>query len=137
MEVTDDAGIHLDLGAFLTNVTVKEGKKWVRWVVGLETPFMPNVRWVGPDGREINNNLNKYALERNYPEKLKNRNKIQGRNENVRMTHFINSLFGPMPFKTTYFIEHGIAIIIDYLLHLRCDSGRHGALLPADHRGRG
>ena len=102
MEVTDDAGIHLDLGAFLTNVTVKEGKKWVRWVVGLETPFMPNVRWVGPDGREINNNLNKYALERNYPEKLKNRNKIQGRNKNVRITHFndfiLNSLVGPMPF---------------------------------------
>ena len=82
--MTDEDGIHWDFGAFLTNVTVKEGKKWVRWVVGLETPFKPNVRWVGPDGGEINNNLNKYALERNYPERM-NRNKIQAWIEYVQL----------------------------------------------------
>ena len=116
--MTDDAGIHLDLGAFLTNVTVKEGKKWVRWVVGLETPFMPNVRWVGPNGREINNNLNKYALERNYPEKIKNRNKIQGRNENVRMRPYIFCLFLVCLRPKATFFHRTWDRIADYLLHL-------------------
>ena len=72
-------------------IPLQEGKKWVRWVVGLETPFKPNVRWVGPDGREINNNLNKYALERNYPEK-RNHNKIKGRTSHVQWN---------LPFYTT------------------------------------
>ena len=124
--MTDDAGIHLDLGAFLTNVTVKEGKKWVRWVVGLETPFMPNVRWVGPNGQEINNNLNKYALERNYPEKIKNRNKIQGRNENVRMRPYICYFLVCLRPKATSFIEHGIALqIICYIYDVTVEDMGH------------
>jgi hypothetical protein len=76
IEVSEGAGIHWDLSAFLTNVTVHEGKKGVRWVIGLETPFKPNVKWVGPNGQEINNNLNKYSLIFTRPQKG-NPNKIQ------------------------------------------------------------
>ena len=72
---SDDAGVQLDYSKFVRNITVKAGKKWVRWVVGLETPFTPNVRWVGPDGGEINSNVNKYELEH---KKLK-QGKVQGK----------------------------------------------------------
>ena len=71
----------MDYSKFVRNITVKSGKPWVRWVVGLETPFTPNVRWVGPDGREINSNVNKYELEH----KKLNRNQIQGGNVRRRV----------------------------------------------------